>query len=65
MTLQSEIKKMQEEMLPMIPKDVLSLLLSKTKELEESGLTEKALKKGDKIPNIVLPNATKKEIEIE
>jgi len=64
MTLQSEIKKMQEEMLPMIPKDVLSLLLSKTKELEESGLTEKALKKGDKIPNIVLPNATKKEIEI-
>jgi len=64
MKLQSEIKKMQEEMLPMIPQDVLSLLLSKTKELVESGLAEKALKEGDKIPQIVLPNATNKEIDI-
>lgn len=64
MTLEMQIKKLQEEMLPMIPADVLTLLLSKTQELVNSGISEKAFKKGDKIPKIILPNAHNKIINV-
>ena len=64
MTLEMQIKKMQEEMLPMIPEKILNLLLRKTKELVNSGIAEKALKKGDKIPKITLPNAHNKSVNI-
>ena len=64
MTLEMQIKKLQEEMLPMIPADVLTLLLSKTQELVNSGISEKAFKKGDKIPKIILPNALNKTINV-
>jgi len=64
MTLEMQIKKMQEEMLPLIPADVLDKLLSKTKELIDSGIAERALKKNDTIPQIKLPNAHNKVIDV-
>ncbi len=64
MTLEMQIKKMQEQTLPMIPEDVLNLLLSKTKELSETGIADKALNNGDKIPQIKLPNAHNKTINV-
>jgi len=64
MTLEMQIKKMQEQTLPMIPEDVLNLLLSKTQELVNTGIADKALHNGDKIPQITLPNVNNKEVEV-
>lgn len=57
MLLEMQIKKMQEQMLPKIPENVLNLLQSKTQELINSGIADKAFKKGNKIPQITLKNA--------
>ena len=64
MLLKEEIKKMQEEMLPQIPDDVLKLLFSKTEELVNSGIAEHTLNEGDGIPQINLPNAVGKAIDV-
>jgi len=64
MLLKEEIKKMQEEMLPQIPDDVLKLLFSKTEELVNSGIAEHTLNEGDGIPQINLPNAVGKMIDV-
>ncbi|MCH7772364.1 MAG: AhpC/TSA family protein, partial [Bacteroidetes bacterium] len=64
MLLKEEIKKMQEEMLPQIPEDVLKLLFSKTEELVNSGIAERTLNEGDEIPQINLPNSVGKSIDV-
>jgi len=64
MLLNDEIKKMQGEMLSQIPEDVLKLLLGKTEELINSGIAERTLKEGDEIPQINLPNAVGKTIDV-
>ena len=64
MLLKDEIKKMQEEMLPQIPEDVLKLLFSKIEELVNSGIAERTLNEGDEIPQINLPNAVGKTINV-
>jgi peroxiredoxin len=62
MTLQQQIEKMQEALLPMIPKNILDTLVSTTRELVESGIADKGLKKGERIPWFELPNATGSKI---
>ncbi len=64
MLLKDEIQKMQEAMLPQIPEDVLKLLFSKTEELVNSGIAEHTLNEGDGIPQINLPNAVGKTIDV-
>ncbi len=64
MTLQEQITKMQEQMLPLIPGEVLQLLMKKTEELVNSGIAERALKTGEKIPEIILPNAENKLVSV-
>lgn len=64
MLLKDEIKKMQEEMLPQIPEDALKLLFGKTEELINSGIAERTLNEGDEIPQINLPNAVGKSINV-
>jgi len=64
MLLKDEIQKMQEAMLPQIPEDVLKLLFSKIEELVNSGITERTLNEGDEIPQINLPNAVGKTINV-
>ena len=64
MLLKDEIKKMQEEMLPQIPEDALKLIFGKTEELIKSGIAERALNEGDEIPQINLPNAVGKTIDV-
>jgi peroxiredoxin len=62
--LKDEIQKMQEAMLPQIPGDVLKLILGKTEELVNSGIAERTLTEGDEIPQINLPNAVGKTIDV-
>ena len=64
MLLKDEINKMQEEMLPQIPEDALKLLFGKTEELINSGIGERTLNEGDEIPQINLPNAVGKTINV-
>jgi len=64
MLLKDEIQKMQEAMLPQIPEDVLKLLFSKIEELVNSGIAERSLNEGDEIPQINLPNAVGKTINV-
>ena len=64
MLLKDEIKKVQEAMLPQIPEEVLKLLFSKTEELINSGIAERTLNAGDEIPQINLPNAVGKTIDV-
>jgi len=64
MLLKDEIQKMQEAMLPQIPGDVLKLILGKTEELVNSGIAERTLTEGDEIPQINLPNAVGKTIDV-
>jgi peroxiredoxin len=64
MLLKDEIQKMQEAMLPQIPEDVLKLIFGKTEELINSGIAERTLNEGDEIPQINLPNAVGKTINV-
>jgi len=64
MLLKDEIQKMKEEMLPQIPEDVLKLLFSKIEELVNSGIAELTLSEGNEIPQINLPNAVGKTINV-
>ncbi len=64
MLLKDEIQKMQEALLPQIPEDVLKLLFGKTEELINSGIAERTLTEGDEIPQIILPNAIGKAINV-
>jgi peroxiredoxin len=64
MLLKDEILKMQEAMLPQIPEDALKLIFGKTEELINSGIAERTLNEGDEIPQINLPNAVGKTINV-
>jgi len=64
MLLKDEIKKLQEEMFPVMPEEVVNLLIQKISELVESGIAEKALKEGDSIPQVTLSNAVGNEINV-
>jgi len=64
MLLKDEIKNMQEAMLPQMPEDVLKLLLGNIEKLVKSGIAERTLNVGDEIPQINLPNAVGKTIDV-
>lgn len=64
MLLKDEIKKLQQDMFPKMPEDVVNLLIKNISNLVESGIAEKALKEGDSIPQITLLNASGKQVNV-
>ena len=64
MSLTQHLKDYADKSSLKIPKDKLELMLEAIKELEESQLAETSLNKGKHIPDIILPNATEKQISI-
>jgi len=52
--LQLEIRKMQEAVLPQIPKEIVETLLRTTERQVRSGIAAKALHEGDKAPDFTL-----------
>lgn len=65
MNLTDELKKYADQSAAKIPAEVLTIMKNAIQELENSNLVDQALKTGDKIPTIELPNATGKIISIQ
>lgn len=57
MSLKQDIERMQQEMLPQIPGEILDKFVSATEELVRSGIAERCLKEGEQAPSFSLPNA--------
>ena len=62
--LAQEIKKFQEEFLPQIPVEVQTVMFNATKKLEDRNISKDALKLGDRVKEINLPNALGKEVSV-
>ena len=58
MTLNEELAAMKAETIKKLPEEVLPVMMKATKDLKESGIVERAPKKGDKLENFELPNQT-------
>lgn len=65
MNLTDELKKYADQSAAKIPAEILAIMKNAIQELESSNLVNQALKTGDKIPTIELPNATGKIISIQ
>lgn len=57
MSLLEQIEELQKEFMEQVSEDTLKLILGATEKLVGSGIAEKSLKQGDKIPAFSLPNA--------
>lgn len=62
MKLHDQIKEFQKEFLSKVPEDCLKTMLASTKKLAQSGITNNALKVGDKAPFFSLTNANNDSI---
>ena len=56
MALNDEIKQLLSDMAPDIPEEVGRKIGAAVKELKSSGLVERSLKKGDRLPLFTLPD---------
>ena len=65
MKLAQSIQEFQESMKGMIPEEAMLKMTAAKKKLIETGITDRCLKTGDKIPYFTLPNAAGKEISIK
>ena len=65
MKLAQSIQEFQESMKGMIPEEAMLKMTAATKKLIETGITDRCLKTGDKIPYFTLPNAIAEEISIK
>ena len=59
-----KIKEYQEGFKKRVPKEIQEKMLLATKELENNTISKNALKKGDKVSNIKLPNAVGNEVSL-
>ena len=57
MSLLEQIQEFQKGFLEQVPEETLKIMQSGTEKLIKSGIAEKCLKEGDKIPGFSLPNA--------
>ncbi len=64
MSLTQHLRDYADQSALKIPKDKLELMLAAINELEESQLEKSSLNKGKQIPDIILPNATKKQVSV-
>jgi hypothetical protein len=62
--LEREIRKMQEAVLPHIPKEILATLLSTTERQVRSGIYDKALHEGDMAPDFTLQNVRGETVQL-
>ncbi len=65
MTLQAEIDKLNQRILPGIPDEILNLIASATRELARTDIVERALKKGDTAPSFILPDTGNEPVSSE
>lgn len=65
MNLNEELVNLSVQMKSKMPEDVKILMEQATIDLVESGISDRALQAGDTIPNIVLPNAVGKSVDIQ
>ncbi len=56
-TLELDIAKLQQEMIPQLPEAALKTILTATEALVKSGIAQAALKVGDRFPAFELPSA--------
>ena len=56
MSLRDDISRMQEEMIPNIPAEALTTMMTATENLIKSGLAEKAKKTGERASDFTLKN---------
>jgi len=57
MNLNRQIEEFQKTHIPEIPEKTLKVMLSAAKKLQESDIIKNVLKRGDKIPSFILPDA--------
>ncbi|MFQ5329128.1 MAG: peroxiredoxin-like family protein [Thermodesulfobacteriota bacterium] len=62
MKLADEIERAQEAMIPNIPAEALSAMMAATEKLVESGIADKAKKRGEQAPEFTLKNVKGEEI---
>jgi len=65
MNLQKQLNELSQKMQSILSDDVKKLMEKSSLDLINSSLIENSLKKGDKIPNFSLPNATGKLVNIQ
>jgi len=63
-TLANEITAFQDKFIPTIPEETFNLLMSELQMLIAKGMTEQAIKVGDRFPDFVLPNADNAAISL-
>jgi hypothetical protein len=61
--LQQQIREFQAQMLPKIPKEILTTFESTTNDLIKTGIAERALHEGAKAPDFTLPNAKGQQVK--
>jgi hypothetical protein len=61
--LQAQIREFQAQMLPKIPKEILTTFESTTNDLIKTGIAERALHEGAKAPDFTLPNARGQQVK--
>ena len=62
--LQREIRKFQETILPQVPKDIITALVTTTERQVKSGIAAKAKHEGDAAPNFSLRNVRGDTVEL-
>ncbi|MDT8398069.1 MAG: peroxiredoxin-like family protein [Pseudomonadales bacterium] len=58
MSLRDDIQELQQDFLQRMPKETVDLIMGATDRLVRTGIAEKSLKEGDKLPAFSLPDAT-------
>lgn len=64
MSLTDELSARRKESWGRIPTEKLEIMDRAARQLEESGITNTCLRKGDKAPEFVLPNAFGKKVAL-
>jgi hypothetical protein len=62
MSLQEKLSTRKTQFVAKAPKETLAIMRRATEDLRQSGIMERALKKGDTAPSFELPNADGKTI---
>ncbi len=64
-SLSEELTHLAAELANQIPPDVQTIMKGAERQLADSGVASQSLKVGDRVPNIVLPNAVGRTVQLE
>ena len=62
--LLEQIQAFQREFLPKVPHEIIATLQSTTADLVRSGVAERALRVGDRVPDFSLPNVRGEQVKL-